>query len=247
MAWTFETPLHLNVFICSPGDVTEERRIALEVLERLPRRPAFANRVTITPVAWDDPEAPVPLTAGRSPQDDVNRFKIRPSHCDVTIVILWGRLGTRLPPDVKKPDGGFYASGTEWEYEDARRAKREILVYHRTEPAPDRTQADDVRAFLARFTNPDGSLGGGCNEYAGSADFGPLLDKHLETLVRERLDTRQSRARWRLWSLLLGVVLSFAVAGTLYVRRNDRSLALTRAQEAQAHIGDLMTRMQYRK
>jgi hypothetical protein len=44
-------PIHLRVFLSSPGDVTEERRIGREVIDRLPRQPAFKGLVTFEVIA----------------------------------------------------------------------------------------------------------------------------------------------------------------------------------------------------
>lgn len=36
-------PHHLRIFLASPGDVAEERQLALEVLEQLPYCPALSG------------------------------------------------------------------------------------------------------------------------------------------------------------------------------------------------------------
>jgi hypothetical protein len=83
--------------------------------------------------SWDDPAAGVPLLATLTPQEAVNQGLGRPADCDITVVILWSRLGSPLRADVfRKPDGEPYRSGTEGEYEDARAAGRDVLVYRRT-------------------------------------------------------------------------------------------------------------------
>ena len=90
------------------------------------------GKVTFDVFSWDDPAAGVPLLAGMTPQEAVNRVD-RPADCDITIVILWSRLGSPLRTDVfRKPNGEPYGSGTEWEYEDARTASRDVLIYRRT-------------------------------------------------------------------------------------------------------------------
>lgn len=126
-------PLHLRVFLSSPGDVAEERRIASDILEQYQDRPHARGKVTIEVVAWDDPDAPTPMAANETPQESVNRFRGRPSECDLTIVILWGRLGTQLPAGMVRADGSRFESGTVWEYEDASQAGKEVWVYRRTE------------------------------------------------------------------------------------------------------------------
>lgn len=62
------------------------------------------------------------MSVAETPQASVNRYSGRPADCDLTIVILWSKLGTRLPENVKRGDGTRYESGTVWELEDARQA-----------------------------------------------------------------------------------------------------------------------------
>src|SRR5262245_7731774 len=127
------SPRHVRIFLASPGDVMEERHVVRTVAERLERSPLIRDDFTIQVVSWDDPDAPVPMLATLTPQEAVSRALPRPSDCDVTVVIVAQRMGT--PLDERKPDGSRYRSGTEWEFEDARRAGRPILLYHRTTPA----------------------------------------------------------------------------------------------------------------
>ena len=122
-------------------------------------------------VAWDDEHAAAPMDARETPQASVNRYTGRPADCDLTLVILWSRIGTRLPPGLTRPDGSRYESGTVWEYEDALAADKPVFVYRRTEkPKIDlddaefdkkRAQYAAVKAFVGQFENPDGSLRAG--------------------------------------------------------------------------------------
>ena len=44
------------------------------------------------------------------------------------VVVLWDRMGTPLPAELGlEPDKQPYRSGTEWEFEDGRAAKRQVL------------------------------------------------------------------------------------------------------------------------
>src|SRR5678815_615540 len=125
-----------------------------------------------------------------TPQASVNRYTGRPAECDLTLVILWSRIGTVLPPDLTRADGTRYESGTVWEYEDARDANRPVFVYRRTatpqialdDPELERRRAQysAVKTFFGKFTNSDGSLQSGCNTYADPTGFGQLLRQHLE-------------------------------------------------------------------
>ena len=54
------SPLRVRVFLASPGDVTDERALALRVLERLPYDPFLRGRIVVETVAWDKPGADTP-------------------------------------------------------------------------------------------------------------------------------------------------------------------------------------------
>ena len=109
----------VRIFLSSPGDVGEERKIARELIERdLAKHPAYRS-LKLEVIAWDDPDARIPMLANETPQQSVNNARPRPSTCDIVIVILWARMGTPLPETIRKPDGERYLSGTEWEYLDA--------------------------------------------------------------------------------------------------------------------------------
>jgi len=193
-----KAPLHLRIFISSPGDVGDERRLARQIIDALPREPAYRGKITCEAVAYDDPEAPSPMPAGLTPQLGVNRYKGPAGACDLTIVILWSRLGTPLSADCRRPDGSRYESGTVSEYEDALAAGKEVWVFRRSEKPRvdmDDPELDDklsqyraVGSFLDRLKNADGSAAGGRHDYADPADFGELLHKLLAVYFTARLD-----------------------------------------------------------
>ena len=176
----------VRIFLSSPGDVADERTSARQLIDgELPKLPSFRGRLELELIAWDDPAAQIPMLATETPQESVNAARPRPATCDIVIVILWARMGTPLPDNVRKPNGEPYLSGTEWEYEDAvnspRQPQPEVLVYRRTEEPkiglrdPQKKEKEEqferVEAFFARFRNADGSLKGGVNEYATPSEF----------------------------------------------------------------------------
>jgi formylglycine-generating enzyme required for sulfatase activity len=190
----------LRIFLSSPGDVADERKIARELIEgELQKRPTY-RQLKLEVIAWDDPDARIPLLANEPPQESVNNARPRPSTCDIVIVILWARMGTPLPETIRKPDGTRYLSGTEWEYLDAVDStwepRPDVLIYRRTEEPmisirdPNRKEKEEqferVEAFFARFRNSDGSLTGGINEYAAPEKFRALLRQHLDELLHPR-------------------------------------------------------------
>jgi formylglycine-generating enzyme required for sulfatase activity len=198
--------LHLKIFLSSPGDVAEERALAVQVIERLNYDPLLSGRITLKPIAWDMPGSGAPMLATVTPQQAVNDGMPTPAQCDIVVVIFWTRMGTPLPPEYTKPDGSRYLSGTEWEYLDAVNHAREhgtpdVLVYRRTADVafspsnPDFMQKYEqwqhVQRFFEQFTAPDGSLNAGYNPYQQPEDFRERLEHHIRALIKRRLEHGQ--------------------------------------------------------
>jgi hypothetical protein len=101
----------IRVFLSSPGDVAVERKLVREIAEGLSAEPFFRDLAVVAVVSWDDPAAQTPMLAQLTPQEAVNRGRPKPSACDIVVVILWSRMGTPLPDEYRKPDGGRYLSG----------------------------------------------------------------------------------------------------------------------------------------
>lgn len=203
-----DQPLHIRVFLSSPGDVADERGIALRLFDRVQYDPLLRGQITIEAVAWDKPGADTPMLATMTPQEAINRGLPKPSECSIVIVILWARLGTPLPDTYRKPDGSRYLSGTEWEFYDAMNAASErgiplVVVYRRTEDIAFNPkdvnfnqkveQWQRVEHFFEQFVNPDGSIQQGFNTYASPAEFESKFETHLKALIKQLID--QPRAQ----------------------------------------------------
>ena len=117
-------PRFVRVFLSSPGDVADERALALKVIEQLPYDPLLRGRVMIEVVAWDKEGGGTPMLAQLTPQEAINQGLPKPSECDIFVMLFWVRMGTPLPhPEYQKTDGSQYMSGTEWEFVDAVRPR----------------------------------------------------------------------------------------------------------------------------
>ena len=203
-------PRHLRIFLSSPGDVAEERQLALDLITSdLRGNPLLEGRIAFDLVSWDDPHASTPMPAHLTPQDGVNLFRGRPSECDIVIVVLWSRIGTPLPKEPKflRSDGTPYRSGTEYEFEDAMSAavatggRPTVLLYRRnSRPEVDledpelpakQEQYRRVREFFERLRNPDGSFRCGFHSYETPEQFRDLLDKHIQSLLRGLIDVSE--------------------------------------------------------
>jgi len=197
----------IRVFISSPGDVAEERLIARRLIGRLDAQ--FGGLLQFEAIAWER----APLVATATFQDQI----VRPGETDVVIVILWSRLGTALPGHIVREDGTSYASGTEYEFEDAMRAfaatgRPHIVSYMKTAPIVPSgdvasledaaTQKRALDRFVGRWfrNEADGTLKAAFHGFATPADFEDLLEAHLtalaETFVPSGMTVRASAPTW---------------------------------------------------
>ena len=199
-------PIHVRVFLSSPSDMAAERSAATEVLDGLPREAAWRGLVTIEVVSWDAPLAPASMVATLPPQQSVSRVLPRPSECELTVVILWGRMGTPLDGE-RKADGSQYLSGTEWEFHDAVSHDRAVLLYRKTAEilisitdaslSERRRQAQLVDEFFAGFQNPDGSFRRSYSTFDTLQQFRAMLKANVELelrLLTDRVPRSQRRA-----------------------------------------------------
>ncbi|MBK5963626.1 hypothetical protein CCR95_05875 [Thiocystis minor] len=197
------TESKVRIFVSSPSDVEHERVLVKDIIETLAQeyRPYFQLQA----VLWEE-EA---LTAARSFQAGL----LRPSECEIVLVMLWTRLGTPLADD---PYGGM--TGTEWEFVDAvdasaRHETPEVLVYRKIAPRlVDINNAETIRAamtdrdrlevfFRTHFFNPDGSFRRAFRQFDNDAAFRDLVETQLRKLLNRRISTERRFAagsiEWR--------------------------------------------------
>ena len=60
------------------------------------RSQLLKGRVHFEVIAWDDEYASAPIDGRQTPQASVNRCTGCPVDCDLTLIILWSRIGTCL-------------------------------------------------------------------------------------------------------------------------------------------------------
>jgi HEAT repeat protein len=191
----------VRVFLSSPGDLVDERGIALAVIDELRYEPEIARSIDLEAIAWDDLGSGKPVFATETPQDSLNRGKRRPADCDVVVVMFWARFGTALPhPQYQKPDGSPYLSGTEWEYHDAiaghsARGRPLVLLYRRqpmrgldaTSPTLDEDLAQQrtVLSFFASQVDDTGALLAGINDYSTPENFRQRFRRDLRFAIAQ--------------------------------------------------------------
>ena len=225
--------------------------MARRVLGRL--QAAHAGRLVVEPVLWEQQ----PLLASDSFQAQL----ARPSETDVVVAVLWSRLGTPLPRQIRRADGSAYRSGTEFEIEDALAGARahgrpKVLLYRKTAP-PGRwfasdadaleaaAQRDALDAFLGGLLRDadDGSFVAAFHPFTDTAHFEELLELHLLRLLPELAPDALAEAdeapvaAWTFGSPFRGL-RSFGIehAAVFFGRTRATAEAVARLQE-QAHRG----------
>ncbi|MDX1945873.1 MAG: tetratricopeptide repeat protein [Pirellulaceae bacterium] len=198
----------IKIFVSSPGDVGEERSIAQRVIERLRFR--YAGRAQLEALLWEQ----LPLLATGSFQEQIPSS----GDFDIVVMVLWSRLGTRLPESICRPDGSRYESGTEYEFEQALAAAQarglpNLLVYRKSARVLIELSANEadlleltrqksaVERFIDRwFRSADGSLQAAFHPFESTSQFEDLLERHLRGLIEGKLLDRGELAAERpLW------------------------------------------------
>ncbi len=128
--------LIVRVFIASPGDVYEERKMACDAILRWNAAHSFQRGVIIEPVLT---ETHSQLGTGEHPQDLIDNDLL--DRCDLMIAVFWARLGTRTPRA---------ASGTVQEIQSfiARKGAKNVILFFREDNIPQES-ANDFAALHA--------------------------------------------------------------------------------------------------
>ena len=236
----------IRIFVSSPGDVGEERAIAHRVIERLKFR--YVGRAELEVLLWEH----LPLVATKSYQEqipDAGEF-------DVVVMVVWSRMGTRLPEKIQRDDHSPYESGTEYEFEKALEAHRKrglpnLIVYRKTARVMVELsgqegdlleltrQKKSVESFIDRwFKSPDGSFQAAFHPFDSSAQFEDLLERHLRSLIDPQIGGRSPGTKlWDQGSPFRGLERFDFEHGMIYFGRTAAANDVLNALRQQAAAG----------
>jgi tetratricopeptide (TPR) repeat protein len=239
----------ISIFISSPGDVTDERRRAAIVINRLAHE--FARFFELSAVLWEYE----PMLASGAFQDAI----VRPSEADIVVLILWSRLGTPLPEPYRGIDGRAPVTGTEWEFEDALARRQsagvpDLLVYRKEAPGRAEFDREDqleaarqqwraLQAFWNRhFLSEDGAFRAAFNTFRELDDFETELERHLRQLLRQRLPAAAPRGErgeiaWTEGSPFRGLEAYQAEHAAIFFGREQAEKEVIEALARQAEAG----------
>ena len=193
--------MEIRIFISSPGDVVAERAIAKRVIRKLQKE--LGNAVELKPLLWED----MPLQSTSTFQEGIDKI-VNTGLIDIAIFILWSRLGSPLGHKFQRPDGTFYRSGTEYEYEmmltaNKQTGKPEILAYIKNAPVTKvlagmndlstieewTEQNKRVQQFIKEnfYDKESHTVYGAYHQFDESVSFEQKLTEHLRRLVIGRI------------------------------------------------------------
>ncbi|MCK6581387.1 MAG: hypothetical protein L6Q98_25125 [Anaerolineae bacterium] len=95
-------PTIFKIFLSSPGDVPGERDDAQTVIDEINAGGEFAHHFILKLYRWDDRTVVLPMPVTAIPQKSVDIYMIRPSECDLTVVLFWSRMGSPLVMDTRE-------------------------------------------------------------------------------------------------------------------------------------------------
>lgn len=186
-----------RIFLSSPEDCAAERDATRKVVAKLNADPLIFSFAQVEVAAWDWGHG-IPFDALKSPQASVNEHVATPENCDVFVGVFGRRFGKSLTKsEFRRPDGGAYKSGSEYEFHRAWNARRrgnlkpDIFMYRWGGATPKRGKKDEqtqlIEAFFSQppFSDNDEAIGG----YQWFSDTDKFSEK-LESMLRSMLATR---------------------------------------------------------
>jgi WD40 repeat protein/tetratricopeptide (TPR) repeat protein len=218
----------IRVFVSSPGDVKAERSIADRLLrstaeefgipvsvqysnllreERSPLLPdteARDNELVLCPYFWEYQR----FSSDIGYQDQIPN----PAQFDLVICILWSRLGTKLHPRFRMPDGTEPRSGTEFELEWAKEQHKKtpgvpgLQVYlNRSRPNPPVDAPEKLEEFLKQWKalgefltawskDSEGRFIGAFNSYTNLEEFERLFREHFRDFLITQISRESERS-----------------------------------------------------
>lgn len=181
----------IRVFVSSPSDVEDERKIVERVVVRLDG--IWKGHVRLDANLWEHDH----YEAVRSFQESIGEM----AAFDIVIGIVWKKLGSPLPPDrFRREDGSSYESGTVFELESAiacgkERGEPAVYVFRKMEAVTytaagvdeERRQHESLKAWWNRtFLDDQGHFKRGYQEFLTLDELEHSLENLLEHYLRKK-------------------------------------------------------------
>lgn len=184
-----------KVLIASPSDVSEERELAVRIIQEWNDMNSSEREIVLLPLRWESHSAP---EYGKRPQEIINRQVV--DDCDFLIGIFWTRIGSPT---------GAADSGTLEEIERVSNdGKLAMLYFSKANKNPDDIdleQLKQLRDFKAK-TYPNALV----ENYSNHVEFKDKLTRQLDIQVKTMISMTSSDVEERKSSHGTDIELSFA-------------------------------------
>ena len=173
-----QTQTSLQVFVASPSDVAEERKILESVVREINRTANDAHNIILKLLDWETDSRPGFRKEG--PQDVINQ-QIGNDY-DIFLGIMWGRFGSPTPRAESGTEEEFDLAFSRWEKSPE---SLEIMFYFKDAGIPpselDPKQLAQVHAFKKKIS----ALGGLYHEFQDAEDFRTEVSAHLRGVIQD--------------------------------------------------------------
>jgi len=158
-----------QVFVASPGDVIEERKIIREVLDEWNIIHSAREQKVLLPVGWDTHSY---SEMGAAPQDTINKQVLYGA--DLLIGVFWARLGT--PTDK-------YLSGTVEEYYEHIDSGKPAMLYFSKADIPQNHDSDQFKALQEFKKEIEKQKKGLYKTFSSQDDFRNLVSHEIQLMI----------------------------------------------------------------
>ena len=171
-----QTQTILQVFVASPSDVAEERKILESVIDDINRTARDAHPVRLELLKWETHARP---GFGEDAQDVINQ-QIGDKY-DIFLGIMWGRFGSPTPRAESGTEEEFNRALSRWEGSPER---IQIMFYFKNAGIPpselDPEQLAQVQAFKKKISSQ-----GVYSEFQDAEDFRTQARRHLTKVIQD--------------------------------------------------------------
>jgi WD40 repeat protein len=218
----------IRVFVSSPGDVQAERTIADRLIRVTAEELGIPISVQYSNLLRDAALQSPDTCTEREPDElilcpyfwEYQRFSAElgyqdqipnTAQFDLVVCILWSRLGTKLHPRFRMPDGSEPRSGTDYElaWAKAQRKKTpDIPAFHvyrnRSQPNPPLDAPEKLEEFLRQWKalkeffeswrkDSEGQFVGAFNNYKNLEEFERLFREHFRDFLSTQVSSERQR------------------------------------------------------
>lgn len=161
----------LRVFVASPSDLDEERKLLEVVIQELNHIWSQQWGISFELIKWETHTFP---SAGTDPQDVINNQI--PIDYDILLSIFWSRIGIQTPRSKSGTLEEFEIAYKKWKHDPH---SIRLMVYFKTAPiSPDNIDPDQLKQ-VKEFRNSLSEKGVLYSTFTGGEEFSQLMRLHL--------------------------------------------------------------------